>query len=313
MVVDGVYDTIGGGVDNFVYGYAGVIEGGYETNIHGDYGFSLAAGESTLGGKIVKGAFSADDGKASYAVLIGGTGNTASGNVDGKPNFVSESPSIGVCQDCYTEGISPTIGCGANNLAAGAFYSTVLGGYYNSARADYTTIVGGARNKAFSNFATVVGGYKNKANGRFSTIIGGSSNTINGRFSTAFGYQGKIQADYSAVVSLGSTACEVADDNTLHICAGDVTFNGESVVDLMQSRRRMLEVSESQMKEVDELQKTNAELKQTLQANEEALKNQEMLLARLDAILMQQASERAAVEKRLNAISIRAGLSASNS
>merc|ERR1712216_220797 len=137
--------------------------------------------------------------------------------------------------------------------------------------------------------------------------IGGSSNTINGRFSTAFGYQGTIEADYSAVISLGATACEVTDDNTLSICAGDVTFNGESVVDLMQNRRRMLEQGEIHIQEVAELQKSNVELKKTISSNENALKKQELLLAELDSLLSKQTSDHASVAKRLSAIAMRRG------
>ena len=86
--MDGLYDTISGGDNNFVYGYGSTIRGGNGVNIHGDYAFVLSAKDSTVGGKVVMGEYSDLHGVSEYAVLIGGTDNTVSGNVNGKPNQV---------------------------------------------------------------------------------------------------------------------------------------------------------------------------------------------------------------------------------
>ena len=302
-IVKGEFDTVGGGVDNYVYGYSSTIRGGSGNRVHGDYGYVLTGNNCTVGGMIKRGEWSQDDGMSSYGVVMGGQRNTAAGNVPGKPNILGDGASFGVCDTCYGEGYAPTVVSGiGHEVSTGKYMSSVLGGFYNSARGNYATGVGGARNKAFSNFATILGGYKNKANGRFSTILGGSSNTINGRYSVALGYQARITADYSAVISLGSIACELNTDNTLSICANDVTFNGNSVVDEMSRRRRMLKEQQETVARVKELTEANAELKKTMDANRAALLEQDKLLAALDSVMDTQVTARAAAEKRLDAI-----------
>ena len=301
-VIDGTDNTIGGGQDNFVYGYANTIRGGLRNRVHGDYGFIFSGTDCTVGGKINAGEYSGEYGLSSYGVLMGGSSNTASGNVQGKPNIMGDSASVGVVHDTYTEGVAATVVSGQGHEASPKYMPTIMGGYYNSVRGNYGTVIGGARNKAFSNFATVLGGYKNKANGRFSTIIGGSANTVNGRYSVAFGYQSKVTGDFSAAFSLGAQPCEVTTDNTFAFCVGDLVLNEESVVDAMSRRRRALAANEDQLGKLEKLSTANEELQKTLDANNAALLQQEKMLAELEAVLEAQATARATAEKRLDSI-----------
>lgn len=135
-------------------------------------------------------------------------------------------------------GIVGVIG-GHGNTASGDG-AVVVGGSSNAATQDYTSVAGGSKNKAYAKYSAVLGGLSNVAVGKFSVVAGSSQSLANGRKTLAMGYNATIHGDHSAALSFNGQGCEIPDteENTIKMCADDLTYNGVSLMDVSTTINR---------------------------------------------------------------------------
>ena len=119
----------------------------------------------------------------SYAVISGGTNNTANSSY------------------------AAVLG-GTNNTASNS-YAAVLGGSYNTASGS-CSVVSGSNNSASNSYAVVAGGYGNKATGNSATVLGGQYNTASGTYSTIVsGRYAEIDQSYCAGVACRNSSSDI--------------------------------------------------------------------------------------------------------
>merc|ERR1712167_35555 len=149
--VDGIVNTITGGMLNSVVGDYTTVIGGYQGQCDGD-------------GNVIGGGY--------QNVIVAGDYCAISGGKDNTMNAVGYG----------------TIGGGLENVVD-ATAATNLGGTSNKAQSNYAVTIGGFRNKVDSRFSTTIGGSKNTVNGRFA-VAAGYRTKITGDYSAAFGLSG---------------------------------------------------------------------------------------------------------------------------
>ncbi len=165
-------------------------------------------GAGTNAPSVVNGDDSNTVGAATAATISGGNGNTATGNSStvsgGSANTASGNnstvaggvlnqalglySSISGGQQNKTAADQGAIGGGlVNDIAVGAFQSTIAGGYNNKITNYYAAIGGGANNTASGGASVVSGGVSNTASGSSSVIAGGFGNKVLGYNSVVSG------------------------------------------------------------------------------------------------------------------------------
>ena len=110
----------------------------------------------------------------------------------------------------------------------------------------------------YAKYAAVLGGSGNRAYGRFSVVVGSSLSLVNGRKSVAVGYNATVRGDHSAGFSFNGVGCDIdmEAENTIRMCADDITYNGVSLTDTLDSfiARRDLEETDDETTKLDELE-----------------------------------------------------------
>lgn len=135
-----------------------------------------------------------------FSVIVGGSGNTASGEssvvVGGGTNNVASGQNAVI------------VGGGANT--ASALRAFIGGGLSNTASGQHATIAGGEANVAAGNWA-VAGGRLNQANADYSTVTGGYNSTIsaNSNFSFIGGGTANTISDSSYTATIGGGTSNV--------------------------------------------------------------------------------------------------------
>ena len=219
IIAGGEYNTIQSNAVNSVIG------GGYYNTIQTLALMStIAGGESNTIGANANHSSSAAapqtiNASASYAIIGGGYGNTASGpgafvgggGYDGTV-FFGNTASNGASTVSGGLGNTAnntyaTVGGGILNTASG-LNSTVGGGYVNSANGDDATVGGGNDNSA-SNGATVSGGDNNSASDG-ATVSGGHNNHAINLYATVSGGGGNIASGGYAMVGEGLSTSPAA-------------------------------------------------------------------------------------------------------
>ncbi len=174
---DGIYSTIGGGLENTAGGTRRVCtaSSGWLGCLNWE---DLPWEAATVSGGQENSATS------DFATVGGGKSNTASG---------LRSTVGGGSANRATNDYA-TIDGGSSNTASGS-RSAVGGGFSNRAAGGSSTVGGGSSNTASDWYGTVGGGSSNEATGRYSTVPGGQQNEANGLYSFAAGRLAK--ADHS--------------------------------------------------------------------------------------------------------------------
>ena len=92
----------------------------------------------------------------------------------------------------------------------------------------------------YAKYGSALGGSSNKAFGRFSVSAGSSTGMVNGRKSLIMGYNATVRSDHSASLSFNSVGCDVPvnTENTVRLCADDITYNGQSLLEFAKSFAR---------------------------------------------------------------------------
>ncbi|MFJ6311347.1 hypothetical protein [Pseudarthrobacter oxydans] len=202
---DGNWNSIWGGYDNVVNGWANQVQG-YHCKIH------TGANHATIGGGsvhevIANSAYGTIGGgtgnkvSASQATVSGGSTNNASGNSSSIGGGITNAASgagatIGGGTGNTSSASNTTVGGGASNQATNTA-ATVAGGASNQAGNINATVAGGSTNIASGNGSTISGGLTNTASGTSSTVNGGRENTASGEYSTASGYKA-VAAGYGS-------------------------------------------------------------------------------------------------------------------
>lgn len=142
---------------------------------------------------------------ASYSVISGGYGNTASG-------------------------INSFVGGGYGNSASNQ-YAVTCGGLTNTASNTSCAVVGGYLNSATGQYSVIGGGFNNTSSGNYSAVFGGSANTSSG--STSFvggGVSNTASGSYASVVGGGyGTTRSINGQSSISACVGPIAFtNGVS-------------------------------------------------------------------------------------
>jgi len=127
-------------------------------------------------------------GYSSYGGIVGGIGNTISGNY-----------SFAVGQNNTASGLVSSVSSGYNNAASGQ-WSSVSGGWYNIASNQSSSVSGGSTNTASGLVSSVSSGYNNTASGQWSSVSGGWS-TISSSYASSVsgGYNNIASAQLSSV------------------------------------------------------------------------------------------------------------------
>jgi trimeric autotransporter adhesin len=211
-LVQGDWDTVGGGIGNTAGGGLGNTPGNAgASTVAGGQGNTASGNESTVGG--------GGNNTASFSgsTVAGGGSNTASGQFStvagGIANIASGQPS--------------TIGGGSNNSASGL--GTVAGGVGNIA--DGGSVGGGSGNSATGVSSTVGGGVQNTASGSESAVPGGFKNLASGETSFAAGTGAQavhdsafVWADLQNTPSFDLIPFSSANNNTFNVRATNGTF-----------------------------------------------------------------------------------------
>jgi hypothetical protein len=221
------YSTIGGGQNNTIIGFVGVIVGYgnyfFSGNLNGTFpNISPTSTSSGLGSGATFN-FDFSEGIFNGANIQSGGSNYVSGDevtfdgtlfggVSGTDDVVLQinTTSTGGIYSTIgggglntASGYGSTIGGGTSNAASG-YESTIGGGEYNTASANDSTIGGGISNTASGSRSTVSGGRLNTASGYCSTIGGGFRNVASGILSTIDGGRCNISIGRCSVIGGGS-------------------------------------------------------------------------------------------------------------
>jgi len=134
----------------------------FRAPLTGDTSTYINLGYDSIAGNIMTGS--------TYCAILGGNGNSVSGNFSiiggGSQNSLSGGYSI--------------VGGGSLNSIVSATYAFIGGGGLNTTRGDYSFIGGGSYNTVETNgdYGTISGGRLNVLDGDYSVISGGYNNTI---------------------------------------------------------------------------------------------------------------------------------------
>lgn len=74
-----------------------------------------------------------------------------------------------------------------NEVADGAYCSSIVGGWFNNVDGHYSSVLGGAVNTASGYYSSVSGGAANTASGNYSSVSGGWDNRAIGEYSSVSG------------------------------------------------------------------------------------------------------------------------------
>jgi hypothetical protein len=218
---DGNWNSIWGGYDNVVNGWANQVQG-YHCKIH------AGANHGTISGGSVHEILAA----TAYGSIGGGTQNkvgtqgTVAGGSTNQATGASSSIGGGITNTAAganavigggsgntANSSQSTVGGGASNQATNTA-ATVAGGASNQATNINSTVGGGSTNIASGNGATINGGLTNTASGTSSTVNGGRENTASGEYSTAGGYKA-VASGYGARAYASGQFAAAGDAQTL--------------------------------------------------------------------------------------------------
>jgi len=239
------YQTIGGGLSNFVNGQISTIAGGYLNTINNFRAFIGGGQSNTVSSDygVVSGGQSNTASTNTHATVVGGQSNVSSGQYSVSGGFSNTASGV----NAVTGGRSNTasgaysVAFGQLNTAAGQ-YSTISGGIGNSATgSQYCTIGGGSGNSCGHFETTIAGGMSNANNRSGSFIGGGNNNTINSAFSViSGGVQNQITAagpaDLYATIAGGYRAQGYLYGGTFS-AAGYFAAQGDAQQSLLTARR----------------------------------------------------------------------------
>jgi hypothetical protein len=161
---------------------------------------------------------------ASYAVIAGGSANTASGPHSALSGGLSNTVTsvYGVISGGHgnqNAGTFAAVGGGVFNSAA-AQSAAIGGGAYNVISSTNGTIAGGIQNTVSGANAVVAGGSNNQAAAQGAAAVGGFQNTASGQYATAAGGEGNVA---------GGNHSFAAGRNALAIHAGSFVWAANSV------------------------------------------------------------------------------------
>lgn len=178
------------GCDNKALGFYNVAIGAGNTVYSRGWGASAFGGINNVigdesennffNGSTILGGRNNTISEVSYACILCGLSNTASGNY---------ANILGGNENDASGAYSQILG-GNKNDASGA-YSQILGGSENECSADYASILGGASNAASANQAVILGGLNNIVSG-IRSLTAGHNNNVSGNYSTVFGHDNSI-------------------------------------------------------------------------------------------------------------------------
>ena len=117
---------------------------------------------------------------AGYAVVVGGSGNTAGG--------------------------LRSVVLGGSDNTASSTHTSIAGGNGNEASGNYAHIGGGTANTASGAFSSISGGSGNTASGQNASVLGGSANSAEGARSVAAGFSSTATGDYSFAAGVNARA-----------------------------------------------------------------------------------------------------------
>jgi len=185
-------------------------------------------------------------GSGEGAVVVGGVGNTATGNYvfigGGSNNSAGGNDNYQIIVGGLNNAISAAgysfIGGGQNNSisAGGLGYNIIVGGASNSVTspATYATISGGQSNTASTNsHATVVGGQSNVSSGQYS-ISGGFSNVASAQSAIAIGHDNDATAISAFAYGRNSVAYLYGQSSN---ASAFFTSNGDAQQSLLTARK----------------------------------------------------------------------------
>lgn len=280
--VGGSYSSLTGGYDNFAFGLANVVGGGYVNTVSSG---SKNAWSKTMKYAVIGGGKS-NKVTADYGVVVGGELNQATAEASG---------ALG----------------GKSNTASGT-YSVVLGGETNSVKTSWAAVGGGKENKAWANYAAAPGGYLAKASARFSVALGGSRNTAKGRYSLAAGFKATARVDYSGVLGFNGVDCKDNGIGSFNICADYFYVNGYDITALLASARgrrsrRLADGSEVHTGNDAEMRRLVRDMGYTLEASEleHELDENDVMLKTIDAKVEAAAASLQQLDRMLQPSSLR--------
>ena len=191
--VSDIYSFIGSGRGCSVHSQFSVLGGGWMNTVGVAHYAFVGGGKDNL---VVSNS-------SHYTTLVGGEGNTVSGNhsmVGGGFSNRANASSAGVG--------------GGNSNTAGGFASVVVGGQANGATGDLAVVGGGEANKASGFSSTVGGGRVNTAKARYSIVAGGHICTAVNQYAiVGGGYENTAGGGYSLVAG-GCVCCKRCS----HLC-----------------------------------------------------------------------------------------------
>ncbi len=211
-LANGSNSFVGGGGSNVVEAMYSVIAGGYGNSTDQTYcAIGGGRGNDAGGSCAAVGGGQDNDAGGMHATISGGEGNEArtthstvgGGNLNiargyrstiagGVENYAG-GPGCGVASGWkHLVGNSPDdsglfVGGGWDNLAVGAKFAAIIGGYDNHATGDYAVTAGGRLNRCSGLHGAVAGGYNNNVEGESATVSGGQGNEATGDFSIVSG------------------------------------------------------------------------------------------------------------------------------
>ena len=135
-----------------------------------------------------------------FSVIVGGGYNV----INGQGSFIGGGGIIPVINGYSPSGNSIAsdgavlVGGVGNNIAAGADFAFLGGGYYNIAFGSYTFVGGGYENVASGSYAVVPGGYSSTAGGQYSLAAGNRAKALH---QGAFVWADSQAADFSSTAN----------------------------------------------------------------------------------------------------------------
>ena len=213
------FATISGGERNTNSGRAGFIGGGSNNSVPAGASNAVVVGGS---GNTATGNFATVAGgqnnaaNDNFAAVAGGNGNSATGIYSfvggGNQNTTSDDWATVGGGDNNTAASWATVGGGQNNAASGS-RAAVGGGSDNSAVGNQAVVAGGSRNTAGGARSAVGGGDTNIASGDYATVAGGLRNTANGMHATIPGGVDSKATNRGSFVWSGEAGVETVSTN----------------------------------------------------------------------------------------------------
>ncbi len=213
------FATISGGERNTNSGRAGFIGGGSNNSVPAGASNAVVVGGS---GNTATGNFATVAGgqnnaaSDNFAAVAGGNGNSATGIYSfvggGNQNTTSDDWATVGGGDNNTAASWATVGGGQNNAASGS-RAAVGGGSDNSAVGNQAVVAGGSRNTAGGARSAVGGGDTNIASGDYATVAGGLRNTANGMHATIPGGVDSKATNRGSFVWSGEAGVETVSTN----------------------------------------------------------------------------------------------------